>query len=122
MKRINIGVYVRIVFVLAMLLMLSSCGYSSRQNELIGQVKKVSHLTPILCGDRVDTDISLGVMRNGVGSMSAQDVWLTVENPDDVKALATANESGELVKITFDEKRTTLCRRNEIVTKVEIVK
>lgn len=99
---------------------LSSCGYSSKQNELIGQVKKVKHETPIFCRDRTDVDISLGVMRNGVGSMSSEDKFLTVTNPDDVRALIKANESGALVKVTYDEARLNFCYQTDIVTKVEL--
>lgn len=110
-----------ILLVIAMLTLVS-CGYSSKQNEMIGQVKKVSHETPLICDDRVDSDISLGVMRNGVGSMSSQDIWVTVPNQTDQEILKQANESGVLVKITYDVKRVNICRQSHIVTKVEIVK
>ena len=49
--------------ILAMLA-LTSCGYSSKENEMIGQVKKVAHQTPIFCDDRVDADISPGIPPN----------------------------------------------------------
>jgi hypothetical protein len=104
------------------LVMITSCGYSVRDSDLIGQVKKVSNETPLLCEDRTDTDISLGVMRNGVGSMSTEDIWLTVPNKEDKETLIKANETGSLVKITYDSKRVTFCWHNKIVKKVEIVK
>lgn len=109
-------------FLILATLALTACGYSARDNEMIGQVKKVARQTPIFCDDRVDADISLGVMRNGVGSMSAQDVWITVPNKEDQELMKRANESGELVKITFDDKRWTWCWHNDIVSKVELVK
>lgn len=108
--------------IIILALALSSCGYSSRENEMIGQVKKVSHETPILCDDRADADISLGILRNGVGSMSSQDVWVTVPNESDRKTLKDANESGALVKIKYDVKRVTWCWHDHIVTSVEVVK
>jgi hypothetical protein len=101
---------------------MTACGYSARYSEMIGQVKKVARQTPIFCDDRVDADISLGVMRDGVGSMSSQDVWITVPNKEDQELLKRANESGELVKITYDDKRWTWCWHNQIVTKAELVK
>ena len=30
---------------------MASCGYTSKDNEVVGQVKKVSHETPIFCYD-----------------------------------------------------------------------
>lgn len=104
------------------ILVLTSCGYSSRDNQMIGQVKKVTHDTPLLCSDRTDADISLGVLRNGVGSMSSQDIWVTVPNESDRKILKEANESGALVKVVYDVMRMTFCQMNHIVKSVEIVK
>src|SRR5579859_447764 len=49
-----------------------ACGNSSVGNELEGQVKKVVKRTPIFCSDYVEADVSLGVIRNGVGSMSQE--------------------------------------------------
>jgi len=108
-----------------MVLMLSGCGiwgYSSKNNEMIGQVKKVRHNTPIFCGDYISADISLGIMRGGVGSMSTQDVWVTVYSQDFEKLLKRANETGELVKIGYDERRVTFCIEEKIVNSVEFVK
>lgn len=104
------------------LLFLSGCGYSSKGNELVGQAKKVVNQTPILCEERSDADISLGVMRNGVGSMSTQDLWLTVPNEADKKLLTEAASQGLLVKVNYDIKRWTWCWEDHIVTSVELVK
>ena len=102
--------------------LLVSCGYSSRDNELIGQVKKIRHNTPIFCSDYSETDISLGIIRNGVGSMSTQDKWLVVTEKEHLKILKQANDSGAVVKILYDEKRVTFCTDNDFVIDVEIVK
>lgn len=111
----------RKAIIAAALLMLSGCGNSSVDNELIGQVKKVSHVTPLLCFDYVDADISLGVMRNGVGSMSTQDQWLTVPREQDQKILAEAAQSGKIVKVTYRVARVMWCWNDHIVTSAEIV-
>lgn len=103
------------------LMLLSSCGYKSRNNELVGQAKKVVNQTPLICPDRSDADISLGVMRNGVGSMSTQDVWLTIANETDRTLLTEAAAKGLLVKVSYNVARVTFCSEDHIVTRVELV-
>jgi hypothetical protein len=107
---------------LAVVVMLSGCGYSAVDNEFAGQVKKVVHQTPIFCAERYDTDISLGVLRNGVGSMSQEDVWLTVPNQDDQKLLKQAAETGQIVKVKYDVYRVTWCWQDHVVRGVELTK
>lgn len=103
-------------------LTLTGClGFSSKDNEVIGQVKRVKHLTPIVCMDWDMADISLGVMRNGVGSMSTQDISLWVPNKADFDLLAQASKTGQLVKITYDNARFRWCVDTEMVTKVTLV-
>lgn len=108
--------------VLLLALSLSGCVFEARNNELIGQVKKVKNSTPILCPKRVDVDISLGIIRNGIGSMSSEDTWATVSNPEHIEILKNANENGSLVKITYDTYRLTFCQERINVTNVELVK
>ena len=110
------------ILTISILLLLTACGYSSKQNEAIGQVKKVTEQTPIICSDYQATDISLGVMRNGVGSMSTEDVWYYVPNRDDVETLKKAAQTGQLVKFQFDVKRIRFCVPNDMITHVEILK
>ncbi len=100
----------------------SACGYSSRGSELIGQVKKVEDVTPIICGDYVRADISLGVMKNGVGSMSHEDVWVYVPNPSHAAILKQAVTSGDIVKVTYDRARIRVCVPEYEVTNAEITK
>lgn len=100
----------------------TSCGgYTSRDNEVVGQVKRVVHSTPRICPDYYQADVSMGVLRNGVGSMSKEDMWAVV--PDELapqfKKLA---ESGEPVKVTYDVKRWTYCTTDHFVRSVEIAK
>jgi len=110
------------IFILCMLMVLTSCGYSSKDNEVIGQVKKVQNENPILCDEWISVDISLGVMRGGVGSMSTQDLWLYVANAEQSKLLRDSATNGNLVKITFSDKRFTWCVYKRMITKIEVIK
>lgn len=109
------------LFLFSFLVAICGCGYSSVDNELICQPKKIFHQTPIVCPNRNDVDISMGVMRDGVGSMSSHDIYLTVPNPKDLQTLETAIADGKLVKIHYNDYRFTWCQHTETVTSVEIV-
>lgn len=115
----------RRLLALPLALALGGClGHSSSGNELTGQVKRVQHNTPFFCGDWVHADVSLGTMRNGVGSMSTQDLWLWVMNPEDVVVLERAARDGLIVKINYDVARYRAwwsCMEKEEITHVEIV-
>lgn len=104
-------------------LLLSACGYSARDNELVGQVKKVTAETPLLCGDYYEVDISLGVLRNGQGSVSKEDVVLYVKGDPDVPLLKKAAEVGLPVKVRYDVKRfpAGLCVPTSWLTSVEFL-
>ncbi len=105
-----------------MIILISSCGYTQRDSELIGQVKKVTNETPIICPDYVAADISMGIMRNGVGSMSTEDVHVLIPNSlDMIKIFKTAAVSGKLVKVTYDTKRIALCTCDRIAKSVSYV-
>lgn len=107
-----------------LVLSLTGClGHTSTGNELVGQVKRVQHKTPLLCPDYVHVDISLGVMRNGVGSMSTQDIWLWVQNSTDVAVLEKAAQNGQIVKVNYDVARGRWfeCVEKEELTRVEIM-
>lgn len=98
------------------------CGYASRDNESIGQVKKITKQTPIICPEYSLVDVSHGVMRNGVGSMSTEDVYYYVPSANHQTILKEATESGALVKIKYDVARLVFCVPDHIVTSVELVK
>ncbi len=106
---------------LLLCLIVFGCGYSARQSELIGQVKKVVTVTPIICPDYIAADISLGVIRNGVGSVSREDMFMTITDKTQYNLLKQATESGKLVKITYDSARITLCVPEEQITNVEVL-
>ena len=91
---------------LPLLLLVVGCGYSSVNNDAAGQVKQVHTVTPLFCSDYVEVALSLGVVRNGTGSISKEDIVLALEPGDPLiptaKAAAT---SGALVQFRYDEKR-----------------
>ena len=107
------------IIVIASVLVLTACGYSAKDIETIGQIKKVVLNTPLVCPDFYDVDVSLGIMRNGTGSMSIQDIWIVV-NKSDLALLKKANESGDLVKFTYDNQRFPICTGGKFATKVEV--
>lgn len=109
------------VIVLAVVVALSACGLSAKNNEMVGQVKKVVEQTPIFCGDYAEADISLGVLRNGGGSMSKEDVVLYVADQDMVKLLKRAAEDGSPVKVTYDIQRLAVCRPDHWLTSVQVI-
>lgn len=108
--------------VFATLLALTACGYSHRNSEMTGQVKKLLNTTPILCANRTDVDVSLGVVRNGVGSMSSEDVIATVANASVLAVLKQAADTGAIVKVTYDTARMNFCWEDKEIVGAEIVK
>lgn len=89
----------------------AACGNSSADNEVIGQVKKIVKKTPLVCEDYTLVDISLGVMRNGVGSMSRDDVFIAVDNSETeaIGKLKWAAENGAIVRVSYDVHRVSPC-------------
>lgn len=106
---------------LASLILLAGCGFSQKNGDLIGQAKKVSSRTNLVCPDYNMVDISLGVMRNGVGSMSTQDMWLQIDNDRDYNLLKDAASKGLLVQVTYDTRRMPFCTEEYILTSAKIL-
>lgn len=77
--------------------------------------------TPLFCSDRVDVDISLGMMRNGVGSMSTEDAIMWVPDKAEQELLEEAAATGALVKVTYNQFRFTFCKPWYEVKSVELV-
>ena len=108
-------------FVIVLFLVLAGCGYSHRGNEMTGQVKKVMSVTPIICPDRYDIDMSLGVIRNGVGSMSSEDTEATVVSDAALAVLKKAAETGQLVKVTYNIARLRWCNYDHEIVSAELI-
>ena len=84
------------------------CGWSGREITGSGQVKKVQKVTPVFCPDYYQVDISLGVMRKGVGSMSTHDIQLYI--PDDkASVLKDAANRGAIIDFVYDQRRFNWC-------------
>jgi len=97
------------------------CGYTSVDNKMTGQVKKIHHNTPIVCENYISADVSLGVMQNGVGSISSHDVQMTIEDQKVMLVMEKAASTGKLVEITFKERRVTVCIDGYIVTSAKLL-
>lgn len=99
----------------------SMCGFQAHDNTAIAQVKKTVHETPLLCPNYDEADLSLGVIRGGVGSMSTDDIWMTVADPKLYEMLNAAQNAGHLVRVTYSTYRLTFCIPDHIITAVEVV-
>lgn len=97
--------------VLALVILATACGKTSVDNEAVGQVKKVVKTTPLICPDYTEIDVSLGVLRNGVGSISKEDVELAIDNSRaaEIDTLKKAAESGAIVHVSYDVQRVSWC-------------
>lgn len=100
---------------------LAGCGYSSVDNEAVGQPKRLHNQTPVICTPYTDVDVSLGVMRDGVGSMSTHDEVFLVPNEKDRLALEQAIQTGKLVKIRYNIWRVVWCVPEHTITSVEVL-
>jgi hypothetical protein len=87
------------------------CGDASRGNAIVGQVKRIKQMTPMICPDYVEVDLSLGVLRNGVGSTSREDATLAIDPSDHatIDVLTRASKSGQIVHLTYNERRISPC-------------
>lgn len=113
----------RLLLVAGLCVTLTGClGNTSSDNDMVGQVKRCQHVTPLLLPDYDRCDVSLGVMRNGVGSMSKEDVWLYVPTALHYGILDDASKSGALVDIKYDVSRARFYVENNMVTAVALVK
>lgn len=119
-KGICLKLFVFLICLTASTIYLCS-GTSSTDNDVIGQVKKVEHITPRFFNNYQRVELSLGVMRNGVGSMSTQDIWLYVPNQKDIDILTQAAQSGALIKIKYDHYRFRWYVEEDEVTNVTAV-
>jgi len=97
----------------------------ARDGELIGQAKKLTLVTPFwssICPEYYALDVSLGVMQNGTGSMSTQDVWFTIKNVQDLDLMRKAVENASIAKIKYDTRRLAACTETHYATGFQIVR
>jgi hypothetical protein len=98
------------------------CGYNALNSTFTGQVKYVEKVNPIVCDEFTGAGISLGVMRNGTGSVSTHDVEVYVPDQINIDLLSAASKSGSLVTVTYDARRVSFCKPPIVVRSVELVK
>ena len=97
-------------------------GYSHKNGELIGQVKRVETKTNLVCANYDMTSVSLGVLRGGVGSLSTVDIDLWIPDTNHRDHLRKVVATAQLVKIKYDEYRVAFCKPDLVVRGVEEVK
>lgn len=96
-------------------------GWSGKEITGSGQVKRVGKDVGIVCPDYSYVDISLGVMRNGVGSMSTEDIYLFIDEKD-VQVFREASKIGAIVDFTYDDRRMSNCVVNKRMTSFKVQK
>jgi len=96
-------------------------GWSAKEVTGSGQVKRVWKETPIICPDYHMIDISLGIMRNGIGSMSGHDMFLYLPDKD-VAGLKKAAEDSSIIDFTYDRRRFSWCANSDRMTSFKIQK
>lgn len=111
----------KLLMIAPLAMLLAGCGYVQREGEIVGQGKKVAMRTPLICPDYTAFDLSLGVMRNGSGSMSAQDMWFTIAPGVDVASLKRAVEDGSIIKIKYDTRRLAICTEENVLTDFDVI-
>lgn len=111
----------KLLMVAPLTMLLAGCGYVQREGEMVGQGKKVAMRTPLICPDYSAFDLSLGVIRNGSGSMSAQDMWFTVAPGVNVTRLKRAVEDGSIIKIKYDTRRLAICAEENVLTGFDVI-
>lgn len=100
---------------------LSGCGYSHRDNDVVGQPKSVESTTPVFCPDQHILHLSLGVMRHGVGSMSTEDIRINVPDSSLVPRLKSVVESGKIINARTNEARFRWCNEEKELVSFEVI-
>lgn len=93
--------------------LLSGCtlfGFSSKENEATVQPKKIVNHTPIVCPEFKALDASMGIMVNGVGSMSKEDLEVVLTSKEQKDTIEAAISSGKLLKIKYSTGRVVICQ------------
>lgn len=94
-------------------------GWSEKEISGTGQVKRVGLQNNIVCPNYYEADISLGIMRNGVGSVSTHDMVFFI--PDSMlKDFRTYSEKGSIVNFTYDVRRFDWCVNEFRLTSVKL--
>jgi hypothetical protein len=103
------------------LMLVVGCGYSHRNNEVIGQPKAIESTTPIFCPEQNVLHLSLGVMRHGVGSMSTEDIQINIPDDSLLPGLRSAIKTGKLINVQTNEARFRFCNEMKELVAFEVV-
>lgn len=103
------------------LVTLAGCGYSHRDNDVVGQPKAIESTTPMLCPEQHVLHLSLGVMRHGVGSMSTQDISINIPDNSLLPGLKSAVESGKLINARTNEARFRWCNEEKELVSFKVI-
>lgn len=106
---------------IGLLLCAVGCGYSHRDNDLVGQPKSVESTTPLLCPDQHILHMSLGVLRNGTGSMSTEDIRINIVDAHLVPALQLAISKGSLITARTNEARFRWCNEEKELVSFQVM-
>lgn len=106
--------------ILLILLLIPNCGYTAKDNEGTGQVKKITNETPILCLNFKAADITFGSMQTGAISITHE--WFVITGEQE-KILKKAAEESKMIKFTYDVRRFAFCTdpADHVLTNVEII-
>lgn len=106
---------------LPVLFALFGCGNSAVNGSAVGQAKGWDITTPLICADYKFFDMSQGVMQNGSGSVSHEDMRFTIAEGVDMAVVKLATETAAIVKVTYNERRAPFCTENFILTDIKII-
>ncbi len=106
---------------LGIALLVGGCGYSAIDGDMIGQIKTVGQSNPVVCPGYTAVGISLGILRDGTGSMSTHDVAGWVPDRSLIPALQRAKDTGAVVALTYKEYRAPICKPDFEITGLRIV-
>lgn len=96
------------------------CGWSETEVTGAGQIKQVSKRSPSLfCPDYYMIDVSLGIMRNGSGSVSKEDINIFIEEKD-VAELRSAAANSSIIEFTYNTRRFSNCVVNKRMTSFKV--
>lgn len=108
------------IIILALMLFLTACGYSELGTNGVVQVKRVHVVNPLICPKYYVLDASLGIMQNGVGSMSTQDIDLTVSEKQATELDELLKKGKSIVNIKYNTRRFSLCEEMRLLESYEV--
>lgn len=103
------------------LILFTGCGYTSKDNEVVGQVKKIVNETPLFCNNYTWVDISLGVFKDGIGSSSKEDLILRVKDKNTISEIKLLAKENKILKVKYNEKRFVWCGLDKFLESIEAI-